>query len=385
MSQRSRGRPEKRIGTAGVGERPRKLRRVSDRIGPGAGSSGGLPVVGMVGAGRLARMTAQAAISLGIEFRVLAEDPMDSAAQVCAGTVIGDYRSADDLLGFAARCDVVTFDDEHVPVEHLEQLEQIVAVRPGASALRFALDNIAMRDRLSSFGLLAELGVRWPRNDEERVRIASQFSVLVARSPKGQGASYPVVRTEWRDGVCVEVMAPASGLDPGTARNAQRLGLALASEFGVTGLLALDVSRVGGELIVSDLAMRPHQCGNWTIDGAVTSQFEQYLRAVLDLPLGATAGTAPAAVTVTVLGAEGGDDAEVYSRLVHVMAADPGARVHLHGGQAPSGQPGRRRRSGCEIGHVTVTGADVSQLRDRAWRAANYLSRGTEEPADPDA
>jgi 5-(carboxyamino)imidazole ribonucleotide synthase len=336
----------------------------------------------MVGAGQLARMTAQAAISLGIEFRVLAGDLEDSAARVCVGTVVGDYRSADDLLGFAERCDVVTFDDEHVPVEHLERLEQIVAVRPGASALRLALDKLALRDRVDSVALLAELGVRWPRNGEEGVDADNRLAVLVARSPKGQGASYPVVQTVRRDGVCVEVVAPAPGLDPSTASGVQRLGLSLAAELGVTGLLAVELTRAGGELIMSELAMRPHGCGNWTIDGAVTSQFEQHLRAVLDLPLGATAATVPTAVTVTVLS---GDDAEVYSRLVHVMAADPGARVHLHGSQPRPGRPSQPRpgqpgQPGREAGHVTVTGADVDQLRDRAWRAANYLSHGTEEP-----
>jgi len=374
----------------------------------------------MVGAGQLARMTAQAAISLGIEFRVLADTPGDSAAQVCAGTVIGDYRSAGDLLRFAAGCDVVTFDHEHVPGEHLADLERVVAVRPGGAALRFAQDKLAMRDRL------AELGVRSPRYRavasladvlgqdgdwpivlkatsggydgkgvwiceskeaaaevishgigllaEEYVSFDRELAVLVARSPKGQGASYPVVQTVQRGGICREVIAPAPGLDPGLAVRAQRLGLALAAELGVTGLLAIELFEVGGELVVNELAMRPHNCGHWTIDGAVTSQFEQHVRAVLDLPLGSTATTAEVAVMVNVLG---GDDPDLYSRFVHVMAADPGVRVHLYGKQVT---PGRK------VGHVTVTGTDVEQVRDRAWRAANYLSLGTEEPnEEPDA
>jgi 5-(carboxyamino)imidazole ribonucleotide synthase len=378
------------------------------------------PAVGMVGAGQLARMTAQAAISLGIEFRVLADTPGDSAAQVCAGTVIGDYRSAGDLLRFAAGCDVVTFDHEHVPGEHLADLERVVAVRPGGAALRFAQDKLAMRDRL------AELGVRSPRYRavasladvlgqdgdwpivlkatsggydgkgvwiceskeaaaevishgigllaEEYVSFDRELAVLVARSPKGQGASYPVVQTVQRGGICREVIAPAPGLDPGLAVRAQRLGLALAAELGVTGLLAIELFEVGGELVVNELAMRPHNCGHWTIDGAVTSQFEQHVRAVLDLPLGSTATTAEVAVMVNVLG---GDDPDLYSRFVHVMAADPGVRVHLYGKQVT---PGRK------VGHVTVTGTDVEQVRDRAWRAANYLSLGTEEPnEEPDA
>jgi len=383
---------------------------VNDEIGP--------PVVGMVGAGQLARMTAQAAISLGVEFRVLADTPQDSAAQVCVGAVIGDYRSAEDLLKFAADCDVVTFDHEHVPREHLAALERVVAVRPGGNALRFAQDKLAMRDRLSATGVLAELGVRCPRyravsgpavdaladgrpivlkatsggydgkgvwicdsNEavaevvshgidllaEEYIPFDRELAVLVARSPKGQGASYPVAATVQRDGICREVIAPAPGLDPDVAVRAQRLGLALAAELGVTGLLAIELFQVGDELIINELAMRPHNCGHWTIDGAVTSQFEQHLRAVLDLPLGSTGAAAKAAVMVNVLG---GGDPDLYSRFVHVMAADPGARVHLYGKRV---SPGRK------VGHVTVTGTDVEQLRDRAWRAANYLSLGTEE------
>jgi 5-(carboxyamino)imidazole ribonucleotide synthase len=379
------------------------------------------PVVGMVGAGQLARMTAQAAISLGVEFRVLADTNDDSAAQVCTGTVLGDYRSAGDLLKFAAGCDVVTFDHEHVPGEHLADLERAAEVRPGGAALRFAQDKLAMRDRLSAMGVLAELGVRCPRYRavssladvldhqtagrpvvlkatsggydgkgvwicqtteaaaevishgigllaEEYIPFDRELAVLVARSPKGQGGSYPVVQTVQRDGICREVIAPAPGLTPEISVRAQRLGLALAAELGVTGLLAIELFQVGDELIINELAMRPHNCGHWTIDGAVTSQFEQHLRAVLDLPLGSTSSTAKAAVMVNVLG---GDDADLYSRFVHVMAADPGVRVHLYGKQV---RPGRK------VGHVTVTGADVEQLRDRAWRAANYLSLGTEEP-----
>ena len=381
-----------------------------DEIGP--------PVVGMVGGGQLARMTAQAAISLGVEFRVLADTLEDSAAQVCTGTTIGDYRSAGDLLKFAAGCDVVTFDHEHVPGEHLAALERVAAVRPGGAALRFAQDKLAMRDRLSALGVLAELGVRCPRyrpvsgtddvlgdgwpvvlkatsggydgrgvwicdSEEAVAEVIShgigllaedyipfdrELAVLVARSPTGQGASYPVVQTVQRDGICREVIAPAPGLDPDVALRAQRLGLALAAELGVTGLLAIELFSVGDELVINELAMRPHNCGHWTIDGAVTSQFEQHLRAVLDLPLGSTTSSARAAVMVNVLG---GDDPDLYSRFVHVMAADPGVAVHMYGKQV---RPGRK------VGHVTVTGADVEQLRDRAWRAANYLSLGTEEP-----
>jgi 5-(carboxyamino)imidazole ribonucleotide synthase len=400
--------------------------------------TGKRPVVGMVGAGQLARMTAQAAIPLGIDFRVLADTPDDSAAQICAGTRIGDYRSADDVLAFGAGCDVVTFDHEHVPGDHLSALESLTAVRPGGPALRFAQDKGAMRDRLSTLNSLPELGIRCPRyrpvrnlaeiagfaefaagraaganagpgaaggwpvvlkatsggydgkgvwicdNEgaaadvlahglsliaEEYVPFDRELAVLVARSPTGQGAAFPVAQTIQEDGICREVIAPAPGLAPALATAAQRAGLIIAAELGVTGLLAVELFALGNEIIINELAMRPHNCGHWTIDAARTSQFEQHLRAVLDLPLGTTTMTSDAAVMVNVLG---GADPDLHSRLVHVMAADPGVKVHLYGKAV---RPGRK------VGHVTVAGEGVARLRERGWRAANYLSHGTEEPA----
>jgi len=374
----------------------------------------------MVGGGQLARMTAQAAIGLGVEFWVLADTAADSAAQVSAHTQIGDYRCAADVLAFGASCDVVTFDHEHVPGEHLAALEAVTAVRPGGPALRFARDKAAMRDRLSALDSLRALGVRCPRyrpvsslaevvsfvaeeggwpvvlkatsggydgkgvwicdNDssaadviahgigllaEEYVAFDRELAVLVARSPKGQGAAYPVVQTIQQDGICREVIAPAPDLEPGLAMRAQQLGLTIAAEVGVTGLLAVELFAVGDELVINELAMRPHNCGHWTIDAAGTSQFEQHLRAVLDLPLGTPVPTSASAVMVNVLGGE----PDLHSRLIHVMAADPGVKVHLYGKAV---RPGRK------VGHVTVAGQDVARLRDRAWRAANYLSRGTD-------
>jgi len=377
----------------------------------------------MVGGGQLARMTAQAAIGLGIDFRVLADRPDDSAAQVTPGTQVGDYRSAADVLTFAAGCDVVTFDHEHVPAAHMTALEDVTAVRPGWPALRFAQDKGATRDRLSALEALKGLPVRSPRyrrvasvaevaefaragggwpvalkatsggydgkgvwicdNEdaaadvlahgidliaEEYVPFDRELAVLAARSPAGQGAVYPIVQTIQENGICREVIAPAPDLDPELATVAQRVGLTIAGELGVTGLLAVELFAAGGELIINELAMRPHNCGHWTIDAARTSQFEQHLRAVLDLPLGSPAATSQAAVMVNVLG---GADPDLYSRLAHVMAADPGVKVHLYGKVV---RPGRK------IGHVTVAGEDVAGLRDRGWRAANYLSLGTEQP-----
>jgi 5-(carboxyamino)imidazole ribonucleotide synthase len=375
----------------------------------------------MVGAGQLARMTAQAAIGLGITFRVLAADHGESAALVCAGTELGDYRDGHDLRAFAAGCDVVTFDHEHVPPAELAALETAgVTLRPGAGPLRYAQDKLAMREWLTARGIacpayapvagpdeVAAFAARhgWPLVlkaisggydgrgvwvcagpadaagvlelagsrgisliAEEHVAFERELAALAALSPARQGAAYPVVQTVQRDGICHEVLAPAPGLSPGRRAEAQRLALTIAAELGVTGLLAVELFETADGLLVNELAMRPHNSGHWTIDGCVTSQFEQHLRAVLNLPLGATDLTAPCVVMTNVLG---GSDPDLHDRLIHVMAADPTIKVHLYGKVV---RPGRK------VGHVTIAGQDVADLRDRARRAANFISLGTEEP-----
>jgi len=373
------------------------------------------PVVGMVGGGQLARMTSQAATGLGIGFRVLAGHATESAAQVVAGTRLGDYRSLEDLRSFAAGCDVLTFDHEHVPAPHLHALEQDgIRVRPNAAALRFTQDKLAMRERLTGLGIAcprfapvrttaeaeAFADGAWPLVlkavsggydgkgvwvcesaaeaesvlahgieliAEEYVAFDRELAVLAARSPHRQGAVFPVVQTVQRDGICREVIAPAPGLASGRRAQAQELALRIAQELSVTGLLAVEMFETPAGLLVNELAMRPHNTGHWTIEGARTSQFEQHLRAALDLPLGSPQLAAPAAVMANVLG---GDDEDVYDRYIHVMAADPAVKVHMYGKQV---RPGRK------IGHVTVLGEDVADLADRARRAASYLRWGKED------
>jgi 5-(carboxyamino)imidazole ribonucleotide synthase len=399
--------------------------RQPERGGPGPLGSGVSPgdavspkgaTVGMIGAGQLARMTCPAATGLAVRFRVLAAAADESAAQVCADTVLGDHRSAADVLAFAGGCDVVTFDHEHVPAEAIEAMESAGhAVRPGSQALRFAQDKRAMRERLATAGIAcprwASVGDLasasafagqhgWPvvlkavtggydgkgvwvcgtpeqaaevlshgldLIAEEHVRFERELAILVARSPAGQGAAYPVVQTVQADGVCREVLAPAPGLRPGLAAQAQQIGLRLAAELDVTGVLAVELFEADGELLVNELAMRPHNSGHWTIDGAVTSQFEQHLRAVLNLPLGQTRPLAPVTVMVNVLG---GQDGDLHGRLTHVMAADPGIRVQLYGKPV---RPGRK------VGHVTALGSRLEPVRARARRAASYLADGVED------
>ncbi|MFD6098173.1 5-(carboxyamino)imidazole ribonucleotide synthase [Nocardiopsis flavescens] len=378
-----------------------------------------VPRVGMVGGGQLSRMTHQAAIALGVDFGVLAAGPADSAALVCGNVTLGDDRGLQDVLAFAKANDVVTFDHEHVPEPVLRAVEEAGGLlRPGRDPLRFAQDKLRMRTRLTELGAPAPrwravaspehvtafaAGTGWPvvlkaarggydgkgvwvvddadaaaavvaraaAEDvpllvEEKVAFERELAVQVARSPHGQVAVYPVVETVQRDGICHEVIAPAPGLSEDKATRAQQLAIEIAHALGVTGMLAVELFETADGVLVNELAMRPHNSGHWTIEGARTSQFEQHLRAVLDLPLGSPRTDAPFTVMANLLG---GEDPEVYRRYLHVMAVDPEVKIHFYGKDV---RPGRK------IGHVTVTGDDHRDLLERARAAADYL-RGDDQ------
>ncbi|WP_100447865.1 5-(carboxyamino)imidazole ribonucleotide synthase [Glycomyces xiaoerkulensis] len=370
-----------------------------------------LPTVAVIGAGQLARMTHQAAIALGQSLKVLAADPAESAAAVASRVEIGDFRDLDDLRAFAADATVVTFDHEHVPQAALRALgSEGVDLQPRPEALRYAQDKQAMRERLGKLGLPMP---RWAPVDsisdveafgfpcvlkaatggydgkgvwmvdrpgdaqavlasgvrliaEETMNLERELAVQVARSPRGETAVYPVVETVQRGGICTEVIAPAPDVGPELNETAAGIARTVADELGVCGMLAVELFQTADGLFVNELAMRAHNSGHWTIEGAETSQFEQHLRAVLDYPLGSTAPTAPITVMANVLGGEAGGP-RLDERLQHLMAGDPGARVHLYGKAV---RPGRK------IGHVTVRGDDLDSLRARAKRAARHLTEG---------
>jgi 5-(carboxyamino)imidazole ribonucleotide synthase len=206
---------------------------------------------------------------------------------------------------------------------------------------------------------------------EEQVNLRRELSALVARSPFGQGAAWPVVETVQRDGICVQVIAPAPDLPDDVASAAQQLALRLAAELGVVGVLAVELFETNdGALLVNELAMRPHNSGHWTMDGSRTSQFEQHLRAVLDYPLGDTDVIAPVTVMANVLGAPERPVMSVDERLHHLFARMPDARVHLYG---------KAERPGRKIGHINFVGSDMAnltKLRERAELAAHWLSHG---------
>lgn len=402
--------------------------------GPAAGrakqSASGMPTVTMIGGGQLARMTHQAAIALGQCLRVLAASEDDPAAQVSADIVLGSHDELDDLRRAAAGSAALTFDHEGVPLHHLQALEaEGVAVLPPSKALHYAQDKLAMRTRLAELGLpvpgfadlsgdreaararLVEFGeandwaivikaVRggydgrgvwlvdgreqalavfddYPADApallaEQKVPMRRELSAMIARSPFGQGAAWPVVETIQRNGQCAVVLAPAPELDDEVAARAQQMAMGLADDLGVVGVMAMELfETVDGALVVNELAMRPHNSGHWTMDGAVTSQFEQHLRAVLDYPLGSPAPSAPLTVMANILGAPEAPEMSMDERLHHLMARMPEAKVHLYG---------KGERKDRKIGHVNIVGREgetVEAVRERAERAATWMSHGT--------
>ncbi|WP_041546693.1 MULTISPECIES: 5-(carboxyamino)imidazole ribonucleotide synthase [unclassified Nocardioides] len=372
------------------------------------------PTLAVIGGGQLARMMAAPANALGLPLRLLAEGEGVSAAQVIPDHVVGDYRDLETLRKVTSGCPVVTFDHEHVPTGHLHALEEDgVAVRPGPHALVHAQDKAVMRERLG------ELGVPCPRNAlvrtvedvaafgfpcvlktsrggydgkgvwfvrsvgdceepfraaleadvrlvaEELVDFRRELSALVARSPSGQAAAYPVVASTQVDGICREVIAPAPDLDPALAGRAQEIALHIAGALDVTGILAVELFETrDGRVLVNELAMRPHNTGHWTQDGAVTSQFENHLRAVLDLPLGSPTPRARWTVMVNILGSDDTSVGRLYDGYPHALARDPMLRVHLYGKEL---RPGRK------VGHVNAYGEDLDDCLERARHAAAWF------------
>ncbi|GAB3624100.1 5-(carboxyamino)imidazole ribonucleotide synthase [Mariniluteicoccus endophyticus] len=368
-------------------------------------------VVGVIGGGQLARMMYAASVRLGITLRVLAEGPDVSAAQVAHDVVVGDHTDPATVQEFAAGCDVITFDHEHVPTDILHDLEDAgIAVRPGPDALVHAQDKAVMRERLARYApayrictgadelvgfgdeqgwpiiaktarggydgkgvwklgsadearaLYAEVGNGTRLVGEELVDFARELSALVVRSPSGQAVAYPVSESIQVDGICSETITPAPGHTDEQATAAQVLALGVAHELGTVGVLAVELmERRDGSVVINELAMRPHNTGHWTIDGSHTSQFENHLRAVLDLPLGDPGTRAPWVVMQNVLG---GSVDDLPSALLHCFARDRRLGVELYGKEV------RPRR---KVGHVNAYGDDLGEVRRRAEHAANYL------------
>ena len=360
-------------------------------------------------------MTYQAGISLGLSVRILAAREDDGAALVAHDRLIGAPNDFAALAELAAGCEVVTFDHELVDVEQLRRLEAAGRkLRPGAAVMAVAQDKRLQRERLGALGFpgpafrapvdgagLIEFGAEqgWPIVAKARrggydgrgvwvlrdpaaaerlaaeaaaaglellveawVSIERELAILVASRPSGERVVYPLVETVQQEGICREVLAPAE-VSPALAEQARVLALGIAEALGVVGVLAVELFEAGGRLLVNELATRPHNSGHYSIEGCLTSQFENHLRAVLDWPLGATDLVAPAVATVNVLGVSG--QADFGSSLPAALAV-PGARVHLYG---KSPRPGRK------LGHVTAIGRERGEALARARRAAGLLTQ----------
>lgn len=402
------------------------MKRVSEQAGNPDGNPQahvpGMPVIAVIGDGQLARMMQTAAIELGQSLRLLAGARDASAAQVCADVVLGDYTNYDDLLKAVDGATAVTFDHEHVPNEHLTALiDAGYNVQPQPAALINAQDKLVMRERLAELGapvprfapiesaqdaydfwtltsgqvcLKARRGGYdgkgvWFPNDEseltalvsdlsrrgvalmaeEKVALVRELSVLVARTPSGEVATWPLTESVQRNGVCAEAVAPAPGVNPQLQQRAEGLGEKIATELGVTGVLAVELFAFADEsgaedIAVNELAMRPHNTGHWTQDGSVTSQFEQHLRAVMDEPLGDTSTLAPVTVMANVLGADEDPKMPMGERAREVSRRFPRVKIHLYG---------KGHRPGRKIGHVNLTGEDVEATRRDARLAADFL------------
>ena len=365
------------------------------------------PRVGVIGAGQLARMMVAPATALGIDLLLFAASPEDSGAQI-THHVVGDYTDLDALKEFASTCDVVTFEHELVPLSVIKGLEAAgVKVYPPSSAFIFSQDKAQMREKLikypsptwkiatstadiERYPLIAKAisggydgrGV-WKINSqdeltevlkttprlliEELISFDSEIAVMVARSPHGQATTWAPTETVQEDGICTLTITPVQSISPELAEQAQKLALDIAQEVGVVGVMAVEMFVKGDHLYINELAMRPHNSGHWTIDGSVTSQFEQHLRAILDLPLGDPSMIAEIAVMGNILG---GEKTDMYRPYLHLMARNPDLKFHHYKKEV---------RVGRKVGHVTAVGSDLLQLTTDVQHARDYMSGAIDE------
>lgn len=360
------------------------------------------PTVGVIGAGQLARMSVAPAIALGIKLKLFAQSKDDSAAQICEH-VVGDYKNLKEVLDFAQDCDVITFEHELIPLSVIKGLEaQGVRVYPPSSAFIYSQDKAAMRTLLSdlpapgwSIITEAEKSLTFPviakaisggydgrgvwnisnremldeviKNNpqlliEELIEFDFEIAVMVARSPHGQVSTWAPTHTIQESGICTRTVTPAQFISDDIAEKATSLALLVAQRVGLIGVMAVEFFVRGEELFINELAMRPHNSGHWTIEGAVTSQFEQHLRAILDLPLGDPTMTAKIAVMGNLLG---GDKEDMYRPYLHLMARNPELKIHQY---MKDVRPGRK------IGHVTALGHDLLHLEELIEHARKYMS-----------
>lgn len=364
------------------------------------------PRVGVIGSGQLAQMMLAPAAALGIDLITLANSSEDSAAQ-SSPHVIGDFRDLDVVRQFAKSCDLVTFEHELIPISIIRTLEnEGIKFQPNSNSFQYSQDKALMREKLAhlpnpkwqvvteaidwSYPAIAKSisggydgrGV-WKVNSklelaellkevptlllEELIEFDFEIAVMVARSAHGQAATWSPTRTVQRDGICIETVTPVPEFNEAQAERAQALALQIADEIKLVGVMAVEMFVKGDQLFINELALRPHNSGHWTIEGSVTSQFEQHLRAVLDLPLGDTTLTSKWAVMGNILS---GSKSDMYRPYLHLMARTPALKFHYYRKEV---RPGRK------LGHVTITGTNLLELRQEVDHALAYLSGEIDE------
>ena len=362
------------------------------------------PRVGVIGAGQLARMMAVPANDLGIDFKVFAAIPNDSAAQV-SHFVLGDYTNIDSVLEFAKSCDVLTFEHELVPQSVIKAVEAAgIKVYPRSQSFTYSQDKLEMRKKIAElnlpnpkwqkyqgegceigFPLIAKLpsggydgrGVFQIDSEaqlqelhlkagtlllEEKLNFDYEISVMVARSPHDQAATWPATLTIQSDGICTSTVTPVPEISDALANKVQAAALEIASGISLVGVMAVEMFIIGENFYINELALRPHNSGHWSIEGSETSQFEQHLRAILDLPLGSTALRTKFTVMGNVLG---GEKSDMYRPYLHLMARAPNLKFHQYGKEV---KPGRK------IGHVTMCGENLLQLQQEVAHAVDYMN-----------
>ena len=364
------------------------------------------PRVGVIGSGQLAQMMLAPAAALGIDLITLANSSEDSAAQ-SSPHVIGDFRDLDVVRQFAKSCDLVTFEHELIPISIIRTLEnEGIKFQPNSNSFQYSQDKALMREKLAhlpnpkwqvvteaidwSYPAIAKSvsggydgrGV-WKVNSklelaellkvvptlllEELIEFDFEIAVMVARSAHGQAATWSPTRTVQRDGICIETVTPVPEFNEAQAERAQALALQIADEIKLVGVMAVEMFVKGDQLFINELALRPHNSGHWTIEGSVTSQFEQHLRAVLDLPLGDTTLTSKWTVMGNILG---GSKSDMFRPYLHLMARTPALKFHYYRKEV---RPGRK------LGHVTITGTNLLELRQEVDHALAYLSGEIDE------
>jgi 5-(carboxyamino)imidazole ribonucleotide synthase len=351
-------------------------------------------------------MTLAPAAALGIELVTLANSSADSAAQ-SSPHIVGDFKDFETVRMFAKDCDVVTFEHELIPISIVKTLEnEGIKFLPTSNSFQYSQDKALMREKLShlpspkwkvvteapdwnypaiaksisggydgrgvwkvnSKDQLTELLKKVPKLLlEELIEFDYEIAVMVARSPHGQAATWAPTRTVQRDGICIETVTPVPEFTEAQSLAAQNLALQIAEEIKLVGVMAVEIFVLGEQLLINELALRPHNSGHWTIEGSVTSQFEQHLRAILDLPLGKTTMVTKWAVTGNVLG---GTKSDMYRPYLHLMARTPALKFHHYRKEV---RPSRK------IGHVTITGDNLVELRTEIDHALAYMSGEIDE------